>query len=517
MVRLNIILPDDFGKELKKVSFLLLSVFVFLSYSTAYALSKEDVDSPFGFTTSFYAPERSSNEKMLKKRKNFEFDGLPADTPPYSTALELGVKWERLSNPVLDWSFVQRDKESIVNGRYNWEIPDNFIKRVPAGLNLVITINANPMLLRQGGWEFITPQAKEAYIEFVKRAVERYDGDGQYDMPGLKSPVKYWQVENEPEVRVKKNRTRVRRARADFEGVRIANSEADQWRAYAEFIEITSSAVKSSDKDAKVLSGGIVSPPPQMRLELLNDFWIPIIRILSKDAIDIFDFHWFDESIVESRSIFMMLRDALNESGLGHVEIWITETGSSSKESERDQAIQVVKRYIFPLGYGVKKVFWAWALVEGWPPFDCRSMFDYTGLIYDGYCPGDPGYGIRKLAFYTYKQMTEKFKSSRLSGISVISGGEDGVYAYMFPREDKAVYIIWGEEGLNGKSFELKAAKDSAYILTEAIPNVKEGRYLTHASEDIFNTRILVSSGDRLSVEVSSIPVYVEGPKAEGR
>ena len=188
------------------ISFVLLSAPVFFARSIARASSEASVDSPFGFTTSFYAPERAGNEEMLEKRRNFEFDAMPADSPPYSTAIELGVKWERLSNPVLDWSFVQRDKESIMNGEYNWDIPDNFIKRIPSGLNLVVTINVNPVLLRPGRWEFAAPQAREAYVEFVKRAVERYDGDGQYDMPGLKSPVKYWQVENEPEIRIKKKR-----------------------------------------------------------------------------------------------------------------------------------------------------------------------------------------------------------------------------------------------------------------------------------------------------------------------
>lgn len=497
------------------ILFLLLFVLIFFSYSTDYALSREEVDSPFGFTTSFLCPERSSNEEMLKKRRNFEFDGLPADAPPYSTALELGVKWERLSNPVLDWSFVQRDKESIVNGQYNWDIPDNFIKRIPSGLNLVVTINVNSMLLRPGRWEFAAPQAREAYIEFVKRAVERYDGDGQYDMPGLKSPVKYWQVENEPEVRIKKKRGGPRLEGADFNGRRINRREAEEWRGYAELIEITSDAVKSTDRDAKVLSAGMVSPPPRMRLELLNDFWIPLIRTLKKGAIDIFDFHWFDESIIESRSAYAMLRDALDESGLSRVDIWMTETGSSSKDSERKQAMQVIKRYIFPLSYGVKKVFWAWALVEGWPPFDCQSMFDYTGLIYDGRCPGDPGYGVKKLAFYAYKQMTEKLKASRLDSIAVIASGKNGIYAYKFPQEDKDLYILWSEENSGGRNLELKAAKNSEYVLTEAIPNVSQGKHLNPASRNIFKTKTLVSLGAMLSVEVSSVPVYIEGPKAE--
>ena len=38
-----------------------------------------------------------------------------------------------------------------------------------------------------------------AYREFVGRLVERYDGDGIDDMPGLEIPIRYWEILNEPE------------------------------------------------------------------------------------------------------------------------------------------------------------------------------------------------------------------------------------------------------------------------------------------------------------------------------
>jgi len=529
---------------------LLMLSFGFSFDSVIYAWDDAALDSPFGFTTSFYAPKRKSNEEMMKKRKNFDFDGKPGDNPPYATAIELGVKWERQSNPVLDWSFVQRDKDSIINGKFNWDIPDNFLKRIPEDLNIVVTINVNPMLLRPGTWEFVVPQAKESYIEFVKKAVERYDGDGEDDMPGLKNPVKYWQVENEPEVQIKKKQgggpggqggqggpppgMNQRRGPGGPGGpggfggqvpqgrgpqgpgmMGGQTQKGSEWMGFLELINITSDAVKSADESAKILSGGIVSPPPQMRAELINEFWLPLIKALDENSIDIFDFHWFDDSIIDSYETYKTLRNALDENGLTNVDIWMTETGSSSKEGEKGQAIQVIKRYVFPLSYGVKKIFWAWALVEGWPPFDCQSMFEYTGLIYDGNCQGDPGFGVKKLSFYAYKQMTEKLKDSQWDNIETISNGKNSIYAYKFPQEEKDVYVLWYEKTSGKTSFNLKVAENSKYTVTEAIPNVSEGKQLSSASKNIFTTKTLTSSGTTLSIEISSVPVFVEGKKGD--
>lgn len=87
-------------------------------------------------------------------------------------------------------------------GVYGWESLDEIV--VPpsqAGLRVVVMIHAN------SPWgsecesltKFSAP--KKQYLRyfraFVRKMVERYDGDGVDDAPGLGVPVKYWQVENQ--------------------------------------------------------------------------------------------------------------------------------------------------------------------------------------------------------------------------------------------------------------------------------------------------------------------------------
>ena len=43
------------------------------------------------------------------------------------------------------------------------------------------------------------PCSMEDYKTFLIKLVDRYDGDGSNDMPGLTKPIIYWDVMNEPE------------------------------------------------------------------------------------------------------------------------------------------------------------------------------------------------------------------------------------------------------------------------------------------------------------------------------
>lgn len=473
---------------------LCLVIFLFVVYQgTEVSASSSSYDSPFGFHTSFYPPKRLPGESPEAMRKKIESLLKPAEDVPYSAAMDLGVKWERASHPVLGWTVVQRNKDDVLKGIFNWTIPDAVIKNIPKDLNLVVTIKVGGT--KSGTWQFIAPDVKSDYINFVKKAVERYNGDGINDMPGLKSPVKFWQVENEPEVSI---------------GSGGPNENFD-WKGFAEILKATYDAIKSVDPNAKVLSAGMVSPPrPDMREKTIEKFWEPLLKELNGRYIDIFDFHWFDISITDSYGTYKKMRDTLDKNGFAKTEIWMTETGLSSKPGERIQAIGLVKRFVYPLSYGVKKVFWAWSLIEGFPPFNCNSIFDYTGLIYDGFCPGDPGYGAKKLGYYTYKLMTRKLEGSSWGNIKTISNGENNVYAFKFPKTGGEVYVIWYEnEGDRKINFNLKVQEDGEYIVTNAVPDASEGRIIKSFSET-FGSKKIVSLNKMLPLELTPVPIYVE-------
>ena len=97
-----------------------------------------------------------------------------------------------------------------------------------------------------GPFAYVLPSSRfkpcdmQAYKNFVRALVERYDGDGFNDMPGLKKPIKYWEVLNEPEAQTKDYRV-------FFQG---------SGKEYFELVKATYEAVKEADSEAKVVIGG---------------------------------------------------------------------------------------------------------------------------------------------------------------------------------------------------------------------------------------------------------------------
>ena len=79
----------------------------------------------------------------------------------------------------------------------------------------------------------------------MRAVVERYDGDGVDDMPGLRVPVRAWQVDNEPDA--------------------LASGS---WEDYARLQEITYRAIKEAFPEAKVLMGGQTGPVESGRTAL---------------------------------------------------------------------------------------------------------------------------------------------------------------------------------------------------------------------------------------------------------
>jgi len=380
----------------------------------------------------------------------------------FTDASNIGIKWARQGLYVF-WFIVQPD---INLPDYDFTKYDEQWENVPEDINILANIGIAPAALMRGGSEradssetekakeyfkdgTFLPTNEEKYVAFVHAAVERYDGDGIDDIPGLKNPVKYWQVGNEPPGG-------------------LAN--------YAEFLKLTYDAIKESCSDCKVLIGGVPGLPPASTY--LSQFDSSYLLILEKAAelgksFDIFDFHWYGNAVGDykgAEEVYNHIKQKLNGLGIFPQEYWITEMGAysgdpsgdakdvSTYQTEAQQAADYLKRFVFPLSIGIKKIFPAFGLVEGFHHND--GYFDHTGLIYDGGGSDDLGAGVKKLGYYTYKLMTEKLEGSDWNNIETISDGTGNIYVYKFYRKDlgKPVYVAWldSPEEKTGKSEDIK-------------------------------------------------------------
>ena len=143
------------------------------------------------------------------------------------------------------------------------------------------------------------PCSMDDYKTFLLKLVDRYDGDGNNDMPGLTKPIKHWDIMNEPEFKM------------FFKG-----SKED----FVETFNFSSKVIKEKQKDAVIVMAGAAGMFPENK-----KYWKSVLPKI-KDNFDIANIHhistpdgkcdkelWVDE--------FASLLKSLNISK----PIWVTE------------------------------------------------------------------------------------------------------------------------------------------------------------------------------------------------
>ena len=113
-----------------------------------------------------------------------------------------------------------------------------------------------------------------------------------------------------------------------------------------------------------------------------------------------------------------------------------------SAETERQQADELVKRYVYSLSLGIKKVFWV--TVTEFHDFEGKgpdTYFNHVGLINN---PKNDGESHKKLSYYSYKLLVEKLEGVDLNKVETLNLRDD-IFAYRFYRGGHKVYVLWSE------------------------------------------------------------------------
>lgn len=455
--------------------FILISVLSF--WGTAQILLYED--SPFGF-----------HPASIGQLQNQSF----------REAQDIGIRWHR--PPVYAfWLIIQPDLKSK---SYDWTINDIQYSFVPEGINILGNIDVEPRL-NPGNYSMpnsYLPVDTIAYSEFVRATVERYDGDGIEDMPELKVPIRYWQVGNE-----------------------INNKLKD----FTKLQRITYQAIKDACADCFVLIGGVGGMPANYPGNFFGTY-LPIIQALQGQYIDIFDFHWYGNATGDYRKMgenLAIIRNGLQTNGYGNVPIWITEMGTYSGDpaddplhtwtfqTEVQQAGDLLKRFIYPISLGIEKIFPAFGLMEGFKHND--GYFDHTGLIYEGDGADDLGRGVKKLGYFTYKLMTEKLEGCEWSTVeTIIEDTVNNTFVYKFNKNGNSIFVAWWDyfndttyvKG-NTREVTLTGLQGNKILITESVPKFNSGAdvndYLTAFRKDsltLYNGTANLSLGEN--------PVFIE-------
>jgi len=477
-------------------------------------------DSPFGFLELFEPYEAVSNGKIKNRclirglakpgpdgqlprtidaEVFFEFIGRNAQ--------ELGVRWTRSDVSGGLW----RRIIEVEKGSYNWLGADTVIMAAKKrGFHTLVRISPGTV------WD-LEPEAKgysgakfptdiDGYRRFVRLGVERYDGDGVDDAPG--SPrVDCWQIHNEPD------------------GPGFWDDTPEK---FAEFYRITYKEIKAADPDAIICPGGCATH------QGIERFYAAFLADLGRDGkrwFDFADFHfnqaWFWPSEQgDYHGLIRAVKDfrtLLDRNGFDYAPIWITECGSYSGQppaggpfdegqrglspaiTEREHAVDLVKRYILAISLGVKKIFWTGMLERFAEAGD--GYFAHTGLIYDGrFDPPGVKFGDRKLAFYAYKKMIEVLEGSNWKNVETIQE-KDGIYIYKFTRNNKPIWVAWNDAPKE-KQIAISGITSNQVKITEAVPKYESGKDVTDYNT-AFETETKTVVDGQIIIKLKNNPVFV--------
>lgn len=394
----------------------------------------------------------------------------------------------------------------------------DLVQNVNGKLNLLLNIDTAPPVgpgpfsqwRTAGSWK---PTNDTAYKNFVVAAVQHY------------SFVNYWQVSNEPNFPVTGSFT-------DF--------------AYLQ--QLTYGAIKSANSTATVLLGGVAgNMTDTSQSGLVDKSYEPILNALNGNYVDVFDFHYYGDAkcgttktsdgstLLGYRSVkqvYDYFRGQLSTNNFSAtLPIWITEMGTFSgtvnvkpglttetiTQTETEQARDMIKRFVYPISVGVKKIFWAFGIYEGFGAWD-NDFFDHTGIIYGGQ-DGTHAKGVKKLAYYTFKLLNTKLAGSAWNNVPEVADPTNKIYYYTFMQKNgKPIYVAWWDYCDITQSSSASSSKNlvinglsgvNPVKITEGVPNVDAGSKVTDFQTAFSVSSQPVSAGS-VTIPLGQNPVFIE-------
>ncbi len=324
------------------------------------------------FALGYFAPIENDAPVVKDESGALSLDPIAEATYISKVTGAENAYWMRGNDTV--WNDIEK-----VEGVYDWEMKDMMVRDMTQdgvyGLSIIwpyanwdqeschsgAKYEATGHLAREGESLLMgSPCDMETYGKFLEKVVERYDGDGIDDMPGLTVPIKYWEVLNEPSMQ------------GGFEGGAgedlkfFVGTPAE----YLEILKTSYTAIKKADSGAKVLHAGMAG----MQQNFQN-FWDPVFENGAGDYFDIANIHTINTDEKREDMYFLRFEEYLKDFGIVDKSIWVTEVqfgdlrGKPSDIEEFDTSM--ARSVIFSLALGADKLF----LIENWTMWGVEDAY----------------------------------------------------------------------------------------------------------------------------------------------
>jgi len=286
------------------------------------------------------------------------FGKLVGSYEEISSVRSLGSEWIRPHPGPYTWQWIESS-----TGKFDWSLTDKWAKEAQKhDISILGTIwpyadwdqiscHSSSCEVNESD-EFYPKELSESYImnnkqhsipkyrcvpcnfddykNFLTRLVERYDGDGNDDMPGLSKPILYWEILNEPEM----------------ESNNLTFFMGSQ-EEYLQILQVSYEAIKAACPDCKVLHGGGAG-----MMHVTLSYWEYIFDLGGGEYFDIANIHFLGAGDGANLNV-KDFKNLLDQKGLIK-PIWVTEAQFPSKNdmlSSIKGAMEAGATKIFNVGH----------------------------------------------------------------------------------------------------------------------------------------------------------------------
>ncbi len=187
------------------------------------------------------------------------------------------------------------------------------------------------------------PDDLGAWAACTAALVERYDGDGVGDMPGLVAPIRYWEVDNETDL---KNTNVARGAERTYDPATFCTPGE-----YAIVLTTAAAAIRAASPDARVLALGLYRPHAAAG-QAYAEAVLAYPGVV--ESFDILSLHTYHDDDGERLAGGVRALAALSPGK----PIWVTETSVSGAVGEEEQGRRVASVAAWAAMAGAERLFW---------------------------------------------------------------------------------------------------------------------------------------------------------------
>jgi len=360
----------------------------------------------------------------------------------YQDMTDLGIFWQRPHPGPFIWGEIETSP-----GNFDWSGTDKEVQNSQNyGVNIIATIwpfadwdqekchtqntSSNQLIFPELGNYRQKPCDMDAYENFVINLVERYDGDGIDDMPGLIVPIKYWEVSNEPSMQ------------EDWLVFFIGSAED-----YLDIMYQTYQGIKNADDEAIVVQGGMAGV-----MEEMTKFWADVFDLGGSSYFEIANIHSINS---ESQAINAPeFKQFLEEEEINK-SFWITEVELNFMDKETpNESNFFITSIVSAFANGAGKIF-------------------LPGMVKTKESSSE-NMDNKEKQYYMLKTLVEKI--DYFDDVEKLADGQ-----YKLSVEDNLVYVIWGN---NNPPEEISGQiKITDIYGKESIMDIKE---LTSSESPVF-------------------------------